>query len=627
MSEFEKSGKMEKEKIGKETVLVSPFGCRTGKNMYLRMLVFALFMLAAVGFLSSCGTTGKSTSPEEETTTTPTPEEPEEQEEPVESDGLSAVQTQASNAADAAMTASDAANVAAGAAELAGDMRANIQTGSDMYEKHLKDAEDEAAKALAAYNEANKQSDVAQAATTVLAALTAALKAEDARDDAKMAQKDAEEARDNAMMAAKNLLMIDDTMKSVGGTMLDATAGASTMTVGEGGDAMTTRTGEIEGMAPMTTVIAIPGIVGVQDDPTTPDTNEAVAHVQEVAEMMVTIGKVVDSGDDMARLMIVTSYAGSKMVDVFAYDEADDAGSRADGTQAGRISIDDTDTPDVTETNNVRLRSEGMFYLAGADGETDGLAADDIVAVEAPAMQVYSYMTAGSDGDLGTDDDVTNYVVLQSEFKEGDTTTYTYRSVDTMVTIPTNGGDSEAMNMGVKASLAAMTDYNHIHFGVWAALGDAENDGTQDPSDLGIGFVQSIGDGMTGEDMPNNGMGKYEGNWVAAVQVEDEEGNGAISLKHGAASLTAYFGKGEITADLMNLAMLKGDITGNTFSGDKASDIKTMYGLDADADFEGMFSGGFYGSQAAEAGGVFSFRSEDAEGGAFRGAFGADRKK
>ncbi len=60
MSEFEKSEKMEKEKIGKETALVSPFGCRTGKNMYLRMLVFALFMLAAVGFLSSCGTSGKS---------------------------------------------------------------------------------------------------------------------------------------------------------------------------------------------------------------------------------------------------------------------------------------------------------------------------------------------------------------------------------------------------------------------------------------------------------------------------------------------------------------------------------------------------------------------------------------
>ena len=60
MSEFEKSEKMEKEKIGEETALVSPVGCRTGKNTYLRILVVALFMLAAVGFLTSCATSSKS---------------------------------------------------------------------------------------------------------------------------------------------------------------------------------------------------------------------------------------------------------------------------------------------------------------------------------------------------------------------------------------------------------------------------------------------------------------------------------------------------------------------------------------------------------------------------------------
>ena len=48
----------------------------------------------------------------------------------------------------------------------------------------------------------------------------------------------------------------------------------------------------------------------------------------------------------------------------------------------------------------------------------------------------------------------------------------------------------------------------------------------------------------------------------------------------------------------------------------------TGSGLDASADFEGSFSGGFYGAKAAEAGGVFDFASEDNEGGAFRGAFG-----
>ena len=66
MSEFEKSGKMEKEKIGEETALVSPVGCRTGKNTYLRILVVALFMLAAVGFLTSCTTSSKSKATAEE---------------------------------------------------------------------------------------------------------------------------------------------------------------------------------------------------------------------------------------------------------------------------------------------------------------------------------------------------------------------------------------------------------------------------------------------------------------------------------------------------------------------------------------------------------------------------------
>ena len=91
--------------------------------------------------------------------------------------------------------------------------------------------------------------------------------------------------------------------------------------------------------------------------------------------------------------------------------------------------------------------------------------------------------------------------------------------------------------------------------------------------------------------------------------------------------MTADFGKDTITADLVGLATLKGDISGNTFSGEKASNIRAT-GLDADADFEGSFSGGFYGSKAAEAGGVFNFASDDGnnEGGAFRGAFGADRK-
>ena len=88
--------------------------------------------------------------------------------------------------------------------------------------------------------------------------------------------------------------------------------------------------------------------------------------------------------------------------------------------------------------------------------------------------------------------------------------------------------------------------------------------------------------------------------------------------------MSAKFGEGEITANLTGLATLSGDISGNTFSGTKASDIAHS-SLDAEGEFTGKFRGGFYGIKAAEAGGIFDFTSEDQEDGAFRGAFGGDK--
>ena len=177
------------------------------------------------------------------------------------------------------------------------------------------------------------------------------------------------------------------------------------------------------------------------------------------------------------------------------------------------------------------------------------------------------------------------------------------------------------------AKIPEATDYKHIHFGVWAALGEAEADGSQDIADLGIGFLQNYsGEGLTGADMPNNGDAKYEGNWAATVRKADEDGNGAVTLRSGPASLMADFEEDSIEAELTGLATLTGDIAGNTFSGDEASDISVMHGLDDEGKFTGSFSGGFYGAKAAEAGGVFAFTSEDQEAGEFSGAFGADRK-
>ena len=82
----------------------------------------------------------------------------------------------------------------------------------------------------------------------------------------------------------------------------------------------------------------------------------------------------------------------------------------------------------------------------------------------------------------------------------------------------------------VTAKIPNASDYKHIHFGVWAGLGAAKPSGDQVPADLGIGFVQSIGDGLTGADMPNNGTGTYIGDWAATVQAADEDGDGKIAL-------------------------------------------------------------------------------------------------
>ena len=47
------------------------------------------------------------------------------------------------------------------------------------------------------------------------------------------------------------------------------------------------------------------------------------------------------------------------------------------------------------------------------------------------------------------------------------------------------------------------------------------------------------------------------------------------------------------------------------------------FNLTAGADFTGTFDGGFFGSKAVEAGGVFNFNSD--EDGGFAGAFGGER--
>ena len=229
-----------------------------------------------------------------------------------------------------------------------------------------------------------------------------------------------------------------------------------------------------------------------------------------------------------------------------------------------------TATTDATETNNVPLKSEGSFYQAGT-GTGGNLDENEEVGTETKAVEVFSYIDPNNNPDRDK-----TYVVLASRTIVGATTTYAYTSVDVDVEVAL-AGTAEAFDTKVQAAIPEATDYQHIHFGVWAALGAAKADGSQTPSGLGIGFVQSIGDGMTGADMPNNGSAGYSGSWVATVQAADGDGNGPVSLTSGDASLAADFGMDKITATLTGLATLSGAISDNTFSGTDLGDAGTAH--------------------------------------------------
>ena len=545
------------------------------------------------------------------------PPEPEPEPEPTD---LENAQDAAKAAADAAMTASDNAAMAASGAADATMNLATMQTGA-MAMSQADKAKMQAEAAMAAYMDAKAASDRAAAATDTSAAIRAQIDAEAAQADAEAAAMKASEYGDMAMASAMGELMIDGTMKSVGETSINAMAGASSVSTGSGDDARTVVTGLIKSMNPMATGDIIEGqafAAGTPDDLSTAE-DESTADTpyrQAAAERTFAIGKVLDSSDDMARLMLVTDYAGKNLVNVYS---AGATGTDVEGTKAGYITIDDTD-PDTIDTNNTALRSEGMFVPVTA-ATAGTLAATDEVAANAEPVEVFSYVPPTGATGAG----IRQYATLTTTSTTGDTTTYTYASGHGVTGVtgidgPDVGTDPDESR--ITAGIPGPVAYKHLHFGVWAALGDAAANGDQDVAGLGIGFVQSIGDGMTGADMPTTGDATYNGNWVATVQSSDATG-GTTSLDHGAATLTADFDEATIEADLDGLAMLEGAISGGGFSGMKASGIAHS-SLASGGSFEGSFSGGFYGSKAAEAGGIFDFTSGSS--GAFRGAFGGAKE-
>ena len=87
MKEFEKN-ELVKEKIGKDTVLVSPAGCRTEMMMNLRLWMVACSCWRRSACLGGCAQSSGDADPDpDDTTTTPTTPT-----DPVEPDGLSVAQ-------------------------------------------------------------------------------------------------------------------------------------------------------------------------------------------------------------------------------------------------------------------------------------------------------------------------------------------------------------------------------------------------------------------------------------------------------------------------------------------------------------------------------------------------------
>ena len=172
--------------------------------------------------------------------------------EPVELNELQTAQAAAADAATAAMTAAGNAMTAATAATKAGENLATMQTGETSSSLATK-ASEQAALAHAAYMAAKTASEAAESATDVTAAVEAKVAAETALANAMAAETMAGDYSKMAADAAGSELMIVGTVKTVGGTSLDAEAGSSVVVTGEGADAQTVRTGLIKAMNPMTT--------------------------------------------------------------------------------------------------------------------------------------------------------------------------------------------------------------------------------------------------------------------------------------------------------------------------------------------------------------------------------------
>ena len=142
--------------------------------------------------------------------------------------------------------------------------------------------------------------------------------------------------------------------------------------------------------------------------------NEHRPYIQAVQGKDLNIGSEFDSQDDEVRVRLITHYADTKNVYVFAYLDAQIAddidtsalavGTNIYGRAEGEVIVVEGATDAEDQAND--LKSEGEYYLAGIDietADTTGLVHSKIVGANAGFKKVFSYKNAS---------DVTVYVVL-----------------------------------------------------------------------------------------------------------------------------------------------------------------------------------------------------------------------
>ena len=541
-------------------------------------------------------------------------------------DVLAPIKTAASDAATAAGTASTAAGTAAGEAETAAENRATIQTGdansvmdADMARMKANTAADEAMKAATASQMAQDAMDADEARPQRTAAEAAQAEAEQAQMDAETAQGEAEA---DAMVELK----IDDKTKSVGDTSITIDGQSRETTVND----VTRITGLLDGED-----IQTPGARDINGRPLVFEGTTVSGRENTAAD--VDAGFTYDSDDDSARVTLIHSYLGSTKQKQFVRSDdttpfngdngARDIDAPGSGQAGGQDLPPDNDSTNDIPNGSVTIPASAAEYIdvdvtaipkVAGSAFRSAVRATGVTTGPLPRATLHYVKSGAADTTTGdTDDGIDQTKIFLERDVEAGVVTYNVVNV-VEVTI-----DNGAM-------------FEHIHYGIWNGL---SGDGDNTVADLGIGFVQNYSDeGMT-DVMPNIGSATYNGNYVANVQVADVDGDGDITRTSGTSTMVANFAKSEVDVTLVHATLggfvtLEGDIAGNTFSGDKmklfdtdttTEGIQNASGLATGGKFDASFSGGFFGTLAAEAGGVFDISSEDNEDGAARGSFGGAR--